>query len=303
MDRLIKRGLTSFAVFACALAANPANAVGVSFEVGLVIDISGSVDASEYELQRQGYADAFNDAGVQSLIEQTPNGVAVALFYFSTTSTANKVGGDVADTDFVMWQAPILDWTLLENSSDASAFATAIGAIGRPVVDPDDPEGDTNIANGINAAANSMNNNDFEGLRRVIDVSTDGLQNVELDGSEGACGTSFTSPIEQVCFDVVEGQRDAAGLQGIIINGIAIETEPTFGLGTLSGYLEDHVITGEGSFALAVEDFDTFGDAITDKIAAELSVPIIPIPAAAYLFGSALLGLASLARRRQHSTA
>ncbi|UCG72257.1 MAG: DUF1194 domain-containing protein [Chromatiales bacterium] len=290
MRKFISRAVTSIAALGVALAMSPANAVQVSTQLGLVVDISGSVDDTEYNLQRQGYVDAFNNPAIQSLISNSPNGVAVAVFYFSTLATATRT--DSSDPDYVSWSAPILDWTLLQDAADASAFATAIGNIARPTADPSDPKGDTNIADGVQAAANSMLNNGFEG-RMVIDVSGDGAQNTELDGTQpddGCNGDIFTQ-ISQVCFDVVEGQRDAAGAAGITINGLAITTESPL----LEGYFADHVITGDGSFVLVAESFEAFGSAIAEKIATE----IIPVPAAVYLFGSALLGLGGLARRRQ----
>lgn len=284
MGKFLRRTVITMVGFGLALVMNASYAVPVSTQLSLLVDISGSVDAGEYDLQRQGYVDAFNDPDIQTLITNSPNGVAVAMFYFSTTSTSSALAA---------WAAPILDWALLSNAADASAFATAIGNIARPSANPADPEGDTNIANGIATAADSMMNNGFEG-RMVIDVSTDGIQNVELDGTEGACGPDFTE-FMQVCFDVVETQRDLAGLAGITVNAIGIETETTPGL--LTGYLADHVIIGDGSFVVGADDFDAFGDAIKQKIATE----IIPVPAAVYLFASALLGLGGLARRRRNS--
>ncbi len=293
MQKFVRRAVCSVAALGVVLLMSPANAVPVTTELGLVVDISGSVNASEYNLQRQGYVDAFNNPAIQALISNSPNGVAVAVFYFSTLSTATRT--DPLDDDYVSWDAPILEWTLLQNAADASAFAAAIGAIDRPTANPADPKGDTNIADGVQAAASSIMNNGFEG-RMVIDVSGDGAQNTELDGtqpSNGCNGDIFTQ-ISQVCFDVIEGQRDAAAAAGITINGVAITTESAL----LEGYFADHVITGDG-FVLVAEDFDAFGAAIADKIATEIG--IIPVPAAVYLFGSALLGLGGLVRRKRQS--
>lgn len=287
MISITRRIISSLSAVAVTLFGSAAVAVPVTTELALVVDISGSVDASEYNLQRQGYVDAFNDPGIQTLISSS-NGVAVAVFYFSTLPTATRT--DSTDPDYAAWSAPILDWTLLEDAADASAFATAIGNIARPTVDPMDPKGDTNIASGVQAAASSLMGNDFEGGRMVIDVSGDGAQNTELDGTQpdDGCNGGFAQ-IQQVCFDVIEGQRDAAGAAGITINGVAITTESAL----LEGYFQDHVIT-DGGFVLVADNFDAFGTAIKEKIALE----IIPIPAAVYLFGSGLLGLAALGRRR-----
>jgi len=289
MRKFKRRAVTSMAALGFALLMSPAHAVQVSTQLGLVVDISGSVDAGEYNLQRQGYVDAFNDPVIQSLISNSPNGVAVAVFYFSTLATATRT--NPSDGDYASWSAPILDWTLLEDGADASAFAAAIGNIARPTVDPFDPKGDTNIADGVRAAANSIMNNGFEG-RMVIDVSGDGAQNAELDGTQPPTGCNGGTFFLDVCLDVVKGQRDAAAAGGITINGLAITTESAL----LEGYFADNVITDNG-FVLVATDFDAFGSAIREKIATE----IIPVPAAVYLFASALLGLGGLARRRRNS--
>ncbi|MBK7422979.1 MAG: DUF1194 domain-containing protein [Propionivibrio sp.] len=46
--------------------ANSAQLVGL--ELALLIDVSGSVDATEYNLQRNGYVQAFQSAAVQNAI-------------------------------------------------------------------------------------------------------------------------------------------------------------------------------------------------------------------------------------------
>jgi len=43
----------------------------------LLVDVSGSVDASEYSLQKTGYVNAFKDAAVQDAIAGLDKGIAV----------------------------------------------------------------------------------------------------------------------------------------------------------------------------------------------------------------------------------
>ncbi len=51
-----------------AFSATPSHAVPVGLELSLLIDVSGSVDANEYNLQKGGYISAFQSAAVQAAI-------------------------------------------------------------------------------------------------------------------------------------------------------------------------------------------------------------------------------------------
>ncbi len=154
----------------------------VDLELFLSVDVSGSVDNIEFDLQKTGYANAFRDIAIQEAIASKPNGVAVALGQWS--STANT---------------PILGWSLLKTAADADAFATAIDNITRQSF------GGTCVACGINAAVNEIQTNDYVGTA-IIDVSGDGSENVSATN-----GPATTA-----------GARDAAAALGIKINGLPI---------------------------------------------------------------------------------
>jgi hypothetical protein len=132
-----------------------ASAAPVTVELLLLVDVSGSVDATEYDLQKQGYVDAFNDPGIQALIAAAPNGVAVAYAEWAS-------GGE---------QALLVGWTNLTDAASASAFGAAIGASARAFV------GNTGPGSAINWGAPLFAGNGFEGTRLVMDVSGDGSQN------------------------------------------------------------------------------------------------------------------------------
>jgi hypothetical protein len=67
-----------------ALAATPSHAVNVGLELALLIDVSGSVDPTEFALQRDGYVNAFNSLAVQSAIANSVGGaIAVTLIQWS----------------------------------------------------------------------------------------------------------------------------------------------------------------------------------------------------------------------------
>jgi hypothetical protein len=143
--------------------AAPANATNVGLELSLLIDVSGSVDASEYALQRDGYAAAFNNAAVQNAILGSQVGsIAVNMIMWSS-------GGS---------QAEVVGWTLIDSVASAQAFATAVGAVARPF------GGNTGPGSAINYAVPLFASNGFDSLRQVIDVSGDGVQNSGDDTSD-----------------------------------------------------------------------------------------------------------------------
>jgi len=139
-----------------------AHATPVSLELALLVDVSGSVDANEYNLQRQGYVDAFNDASIQSAIASFAGGIAVTYIEWSGAAQ----------------QSIQVAWTQITNAAQSSAFATAIGATPRVYT-----TGLTAPGSAINFVTPSFTSNTFEGSRWVIDVSGDGERN---DGANTA---------------------------------------------------------------------------------------------------------------------
>lgn len=152
-----KAAVVSAALAASTLlsASNAAAQTAVDLELFLSLDNSGSIDPFEYNLQREGYALAFENAAVQTAIESKKNGVVVALGQWSTTAQA----------------PPIVGWTLLKTAADADAFAAVIRNISQFQAQS------TCVSCGIDAAVSSLNTNLFTGPS-VIDVSGDGEENV-----------------------------------------------------------------------------------------------------------------------------
>lgn len=138
-----------------------AHAVPVSLELALLVDVSGSVDSNEYNLQQTGYVNAFQDAGIQSSIAGLTNGIAVSYIEWSSATA----------------QAKLVDWTHITDASSANAFASAIQGTTRS------SSGLTAVGSAINFGASELLNNGFEGNRMVLDVSGDGANN---DGVPGA---------------------------------------------------------------------------------------------------------------------
>jgi Protein of unknown function (DUF1194) len=151
----IALGAVSSAVALGVLLPSSAHALTlVDTELFLSIDSSGSVDDSEFNLQRTGYVNAFKDATIQSQIASLPKGLAVALGYWSGSAQQNVA----------------VAWTLLKTATDANNFADLIAATTRPFGGGTEPD------KAINFAANQLLTNDFEG-KKIIDVSGDGAGN------------------------------------------------------------------------------------------------------------------------------
>lgn len=135
----------------------------VDLELSLLVDVSGSVTASEFDLQKTGYANAFNDAGIIAAIQNGTIGkIAVNFIYWSSE-------GD---------QSEAVGWSLIEDATSANAFATAISNSTRPF------SGLTAPGSAINFTVPDFASNDFTGTRKVIDVSGDGSENDGDDTSD-----------------------------------------------------------------------------------------------------------------------
>ena len=80
----------------------------------LLIDVSGSVDNTEYELQKEGVATAFRDPGVVKAIWNQPFGrMAVAVVEWSDNATV------------------VIPWTIIEDDTGSARFASLVDNIDR----------------------------------------------------------------------------------------------------------------------------------------------------------------------------
>lgn len=206
----------------------------VELELVLAIDASTSVDYHEFELQRQGVAESFRHPSVLAAIEGLGEaGLAVSIVQWAGPDS----------------QVTTMQWTHIDSSNSALAFADRVAAMPRRL------RGFTDIAGAINYSVNALQNNAFEGRRRAIDVSGDGTS----DRSDPA------------------KERDVAILNGITINGLVIHSDE-YDLGELAridliAHYRDRVIGGPGAFLLEAEDFTTFGESMREKLYREISGP------------------------------
>lgn len=173
------------ALAASLMLAFSAHAVPVDLELVLALDISGSVDANEFNLQRQGYVDAFRDAAVITKIGNGAKGsIAVTLFYWSGHNQQYLVPGG---------------WYQVSDAASSNAFADAVAGFNRPA-----PYNLTSISGALDYSTGLFAGNGFEGDRKVIDVSGDGENNNDAPGRP------------------LVAARGSALASGITINGLTI---------------------------------------------------------------------------------
>ena len=211
----------------------------VDVELILAVDVSRSMDWDELQVQRAGYVAALQHPDFINAIEDGLIGrIAVAYYEWA--------GGVYTDA--------VVDWQIISNAEEAASFAAKLQAKSQSGLRG------TSISSAIEFGADLFNQNDYRGLRRVIDISGDGPNNRGLP---------------------IIPSRDKAVSAGIVINGLAIMIRPSVSMVPLDKYYADCVIGGPGAFVLPVKDIEDFAPAIRRKLVMEISglVPAEAVPA------------------------
>ena len=128
----------------------------ISIELVLAVDVSRSVDDTEYDLQMTGIATAFRNPEIIDLIGRQ-DGVAVSLFQWS---------GDI-DEQY------LIPWRVLTNPATILAFAAEVENAERNPV-----RQFTGIGRAIDFGVRLIGENGFAGRRLKIDISGDGRDNI-----------------------------------------------------------------------------------------------------------------------------
>lgn len=204
----------------------------VDVELVLAVDVSRSVDPVEQEMQFRGYANAFRDPRlIQGIVGGPLGRVAVTFFTWSDWNI----------------QEHLISWTLIDGPASARRFAEAIDASPRRTFLY------TSISGAIDFAARLFGQG-FEGTRRVVDISGDGVNNSGRPLAEA---------------------RAEALARGIVLNGLAVldrAPQPwVAGLPPLDAYYRAEVIGGTGAFLMVAEGFEAFEQAARRKIIREIA--------------------------------
>ena len=247
----MKRNAAAAIAVVCALGIgigpHAARAEAVDMLLVLAADVSRSVDEGEFELQRKGFAAAMTDPRVlRAIVGGHHHAIAVTFIEWSGASD----------------QKIVVDWSVVKDEEGAGGVAAAMLAAPRSFI------GRTSIGAAIDFAMTRLAAAPASADKRVIDISGDGTSNA---------GRAVTEA------------RDDAVAAGVTINGLAIinnAANPGYAFhthppGGLPKYYEENVIGGPGAFVLQVENFDTFSEAITRKMLAEIAAASSPVKTAA----------------------
>lgn len=220
--------------------ARGADVLPVDLELVLAVDVSRSIDDDEYELQKQGYAQAFVNPTVLNAIKQGGQGrIAVTLVEWS--------GAD--------FQKVVVPWTQVSDAASGRKFSDAV------LKSPRSFWGWTSISGAIDASV-PLFGHGFAGTRKVIDVSGDGVNN---------SGRPAVSARD-------DALRAGITINGLVIMndkpnaGFIQPPQPP-----LDEFYRDNVIGGPGSFVIAIDGFESFAVAIVNKLVREIAgMPVGP---------------------------
>ena len=206
----------------------------VDLELVLAVDVSSSIDEVEARRQREGHVAALADPEVISAIQGGGYG-RIAVMYL-----------EWADGDFQRVVAP---WTVIGTEADARIFAASLATA------PFISGRRTAIGAAIESSITLIEDNDYQGMRQVIDLSGDGPQN---------SGSSLSQA------------RSRAETALITINGLPIQSErqspfrPSVSI-DVADYFEKQVIAGPGAFISPTNEHEDFVDALKRKLIIEIA--------------------------------
>ena len=237
--RSVAAGLCTLAVSLLLPAAAPAAADLAPVDATLVLltDVSRSIDDTEFNLEKQGYANAFNDARVLAAIAGGPNArIAVAYMEFAGEGQTRTV----------------IDWTVIDGAASATAFTDAVAAAPRSFY------GRTAIGSGILAAMTLLGETATKDAHAIIDIAGDGTSNA---------GAPVTTARDQA----VAAGITVNGLAIINDHPVSYTFAHVQPPGGLAQWYRENVIGGAGSFALEIHDFRSFGEAMVRKLLSEIA--------------------------------
>ena len=214
----------------------------VDLKLVLAVDVSGSIDNGEVQLEREGTADAFTEPEVIRAIQNGSLGrIAVAMVDFSS-DPYNKI---------------VADWHVIRDRQSAAQFADLVRKLPRSV-------GHRTSISSVFALGTVMleaSDKDITASRKVIDVSGDGPNN-------------WGNHLQPV--------HDRTVANGIIINGLPVMDQQANGyFPNLDKYYAACVAGGRGSFVVVVRNYRDYAAGMRRKLVLEISQNDTPTKQAA----------------------
>lgn len=234
MPRLVRALISAAALGGVMTIATPVRAASVDLELVLAVDVSGSVEPDEAELQRKGFVEAFRNPAVIRAISGGQFG-RIAVTYI-------EWAGDH------YWRLGI-DWRIIDGAASANAFATELRGLAF------NSALWTSISGAIDFGLERFAKSPHQSKRRVIDIAGDGANNN---------GEAVTRARDRAV-------KQGITINGLpIVNG---RPSPygTPQVPNLDWYFEDCVIGGPNAFIVVADGFEDFARAIKRKLIREIA--------------------------------
>jgi hypothetical protein len=208
----------------------------------LAADVSRSIDATKFQLQRDGYAAAISDPRVLETIK---------------SGRLGRIGLTFVEWSGIGAQHVVIDWTAVGDGASAKDFGDRLLEAPRSFADR------TSISGAIEFAMDQFAHAPFKASRRIVDISGDGTNNA---------GRDVTSARDEA---VAQGVT----INGLVIlseNPMSWNPDHTNPPGGLDNYYRNNVIGGPGAFVMVAKDFNSFGQAMIGKLVAEVAENRLP---------------------------
>jgi hypothetical protein len=225
---------------AAAVVLTPAPAMAadeVDLLLVLAVDVSRSIDAAKFQLQREGYAAAIADPRVLEAISAGRTG---------------RIGLNFMEWSGLAAQKVVVDWTTISDANSAKGFGDRLLEAPRSFADR------TSISGALDFAMAQLDKAPLQATRKTIDVSGDGTNNAGRD-------------VAQTRDEIVAKGVTINGLVILSDNPMSWNPDHTNPPGGLANYYRNNVAGGPTAFVMVAENFNSFGQAIIKKMIAEVA--------------------------------
>jgi hypothetical protein len=243
-------------------------------DIAIVIDSSGSIDAADFDLEKEGFATAIEDS------TKTPQDGSVCVVV-------------VEFTDFVSVPVP---FTCIGSAAAATSLAAQIRGIQGQI-------GGTGVDLAIGVATAQLSANGRPGARRVVALATDGLPNITAPECDVSAGRPVAACATCSALDNAIAAAQAAGVDELDI--VAIE-DPANNLvaGDFTNFYGCRVFPQpntpgpppEPGFVLTVGDFQEFAVVVANTLPAGRCATRIDLGEASGMAGDAVKISATLTK-------
>ena len=244
------------------------SASATSMELALVLDGSGSINASNWQLQLQGYKDAFaSGTFYDDYVAPSPYDTLYVGVYQFATNVVQEIG-----------------WTAINNNTDATAFGNMFTFA--------QLTGWTDTQGAVQHATDGLLGNGIASAKMVMDISTDGNPTL-CDGGTSSYSTNCPYGSNPTLAAIQAANSSRAN--GVTINalGVGNYVNSTF----LDALVGINPVSNPEGFYLRASDFGQFGATLETKLGREITN--VPEPASILLLLAGMIGIFASGTRRR----